>query len=328
MAVLVTGGAGYIGSHTVRQLAARGTDVVVLDTMEFGNAEAIGSVPLVVGDIADRSLVASVMERHAVDAIVHFAAYKNVGESMQDPAKYFDNNVAKSLALLEVARDHGVGSFVFSSSCSVYGTPERVPVDEQAPLHPESAYAATKMLCEEMLKWFDAVHGLRYASLRYFNAAGASMDGSIGEDWRQSLNLIPVVMKAVLGFAPAIKVFGDDYPTPDGTCIRDYIHVDDLAAAHLAALDHLARGGASGAYNCGTGTGSSVKEVIEMTEAVSGRSVPHEYVARRAGDPVETYADNTFVRATLDWEPKYGLREIVESAWAWHSTHPNGFGPA
>ena len=320
MAVLVTGGAGYIGSHTVRQLAARGTPVVVLDSMEFGNAEAIGDVPLVVGDISDRDLVATTMAEYGADAIVHFAAYKNVGESMQNPGKYFDNNVARTLALLETARDNGVTSFVFSSSCSVYGTPDRVPVDETAALHPESAYAATKLLCEEMLKWFDVVHGIRFASLRYFNA-----DGSIGEDWTQSLNLIPVVMKAILGFAPAIKVFGDDYPTPDGTCIRDYIHVDDLAAAHLAALDHLAGGGASGAYNLGTGTGSSVKEVIEMAEKVSGRPVPHEYVARRAGDPVSTYADNTIVRATLNWEPKYGLQEIVESAWAWHSTHPNGF---
>jgi UDP-glucose-4-epimerase GalE len=325
MAVLVTGGAGYIGSHTVRQLVARGSAVVVLDSMEYGNAPAIVGTPLVVGDIADRELVAKTIVEHGIDSIVHFAAYKNVGESMHSPAKYFDNNVAKTAALLDVAQTNGVQSFVFSSSCSVYGTPKVVPVDESAAIGPESTYAATKAICEEMLKWYSVVHGLRFASLRYFNAAGAAMDGSIGEDWAQSQNLIPVVMKALLGFAPAIKVFGDDYPTPDGTCIRDYIHVDDLADAHLAALDHLAGGGASAAFNCGTGTGSSVKQVIEMAERVSGRPVPHEYVARRAGDPVSTYADNAFVKSTLGWDPKYGLEEIVQSAWNWHSTHPDGY---
>ena len=203
MAVLVTGGAGYIGSHTVRRLVARGSDVVVIDTMEYGNAAAVEGVPLVVGDIADRPLVAKTMAEHRVDSIVHFAAYKNVGESMQDPARYFHNNIGGTLALLEEARDHGVGGFVFSSSCSVYGTPAVVPVDESAPLGPESTYAATKMMCEEMLKWFDVVHGIRFANLRYFNAAGAAMDGAIGEDWRRSGNLIPVVMKAALGAGSA-----------------------------------------------------------------------------------------------------------------------------
>ncbi len=325
MSVLVTGGAGYIGSHTVRRLTARQTPVVVLDSMEFGNASAIPGVPLVVGDIADHALVAKTLTDHRVEAIVHFAAYKNVGESMQNPARYFENNVGGTLALLEEARDHGVKGVVFSSSCSVYGTPKVVPVDESAPIGPESTYAATKAMCEEMFKWFDAVHGIRYASLRYFNAAGGAMDGTNGEDWRQSLNLIPVVMKAVLGKGPGISVFGRDYPTHDGTCIRDYIHVDDLADAHLAAIDHLMDGGPSGAFNLGTGTGSSVTEVIEMTERVSGRKVPHEYVGRREGDPVSTYADNSLARSVLGWDPKYGLEDIITSAWNWHSSHPDGF---
>ncbi len=325
MAVLVTGGAGYIGSHTVRRLVARGSDVVVLDSMEYGNAPAIGDVPLVVGDIADSELVGKVIDEHGVDAIVHFAAYKNVGESMQNPSRYFRNNVTNTLTLLETVRDHGVKAFVFSSSCSVYGTPAVVPVDETAPRNPESTYAATKSMCEEMLTWFDAVHGIRHANLRYFNAAGAAMDGSIGEDWRQSLNLVPVVMKATMGVAPAIKVFGNDYPTPDGTCIRDYIHVDDLADAHLAAVDQLLAGGESGSYNLGTGHGSSVLDVITTTERISGKPVPYEIVPRRAGDPVSTYADNTKAKSVLGWDPKYGLEEIISSAWAWHSARPNGF---
>jgi len=325
MSVLVTGGAGYIGSHTVRQLVARSTPVVVLDSMEYGNVRAIGGAPLVVGNTADRVLVGKLLAEHDVEAIVHFAAYKNVGESMQDPAKYFENNVNGTLALLEAARDAGVKAFVFSSSCSVYGTPATVPVDESAPIGPESTYAATKAMCEDMLKWFGAVHGIRYANLRYFNAAGAAMDGENGEDWRQSLNLIPVVMKAVLGKGPSISVFGTDYPTPDGTCIRDYIHVDDLAAAHLAAIDYLLAGGESGAFNLGTGVGSSVKEVIEMTEKVSGRTVPHEYVGRREGDPVSTYADNRHAREVLGWNPKYGLDDIIHSAWDWHSRNPDGY---
>lgn len=325
MAVLVTGGAGYIGSHTVRRFLARGTDVVVLDTMEYGNRPAVAGAPLVVGDIADRELVAKTIVEHGVDSIVHFAAYKNVGESMQDPARYFHNNVGGTLALMESARDNGVRAVVFSSSCSVYGTPSTVPVDESAPLHPESTYAATKMMCEEMFKWFDAVHGLTHANLRYFNAAGAAMDGTNGEDWRQSLNLVPVVMKAALGLAPPLKVFGTDYPTLDGTCVRDYIHVDDLADAHLAAIDRLLAGGSSGSFNLGTGTGSTVLEVIRMTERVSGRPVPHELVARREGDPVSTYADNRFARTELGWDPKYGLEDIITSAWKWHSAHPDGF---
>lgn len=315
---LVTGGAGYIGSHTVRAMRASGRDVVVLDTLELGIAEAVIDAPLVVGDIADEALVEQVCRDHGVDTIVHFAAYKNVGESMQRPSKYFHNNVDGTVRLLDAAVRAGVGQVVFSSSCSVYGTPATVPVDETQPIQPESVYADTKAIVERVLHWYGEVHGLRSVSLRYFNAAGASLDGRIGEDWQYSLNLIPVAIRALLLGDRTLKVFGSDYPTPDGTCIRDYIHVDDLADAHIAAIDHLAGGGATTAVNVGTGVGSSVKEVLDAIERVAGRPVPHEYVDRRAGDPVTTFADTARSHQLLGWTPKYGLDEIVTTAFRWH----------
>ncbi len=324
MSVLVTGGAGYIGSHTVRRLVEHGFDVVVLDTLELGSKHAVGDVQLVVGDVADRTVVDPLLADYSVDSIIHFAAYKNVGESMRDPGRYFANNVGGTLALLEAARDHGISRFVFSSSCSVYGTPDRSPVDESAAIHPESAYAATKAVCEEQLKWFDAAHGLRFASLRYFNASGAAVEGGLGEQADVALNLIPVAMQAILGERPPLQVFGSDYPTPDGTCIRDYIHVDDLAEAHIAALRYLVAGGESGAFNLGTGTGSSVKQVLDASARISGREVPHDYVDRRAGDPSATFADNRKAREVLGWHPRYGLEEIIESAWRWHARHTFG----
>jgi UDP-glucose 4-epimerase len=316
--ILVTGGAGYIGSHTVRALRDAGRSVVVLDTLELGRADAVGDAELVVGDIDDESLVASVCRDHDVEAIVHFAAYKNVGESMVEPGKYFGNNVTGTLHLLEAARAAGVDRLVFSSSCSVYGTPATVPVDESQPIAPESVYAETKAMVERMLHWYDQVHGVRSTSLRYFNAAGASFDASIGEDWTFALNLIPVAIRALLTGDQELQVYGDDYPTPDGTCIRDYIHVVDLAEAHVAALDHLARGGATTAVNVGTGHGSSVFEVLHGIERVAGRPVPHRVVARRAGDPVSTYSDTTRSSDLLGWRARYGLDEILETAYAWH----------
>jgi UDP-glucose-4-epimerase GalE len=316
--ILVTGGAGYIGSHTVRALREADRSVVVIDTLELGRADAVGDAELVVGDIADEGLVASVCRDHDVEAIVHFAAYKNVGESMVDPAKYFHNNVAGTLHLLEAARVAGVDRLVFSSSCSVYGTPAIVPVDESQPIAPESVYAETKAMVERTLHWYDQVHGLRSVSLRYFNAAGASFDASIGEDWTFALNLIPVAIRALLTGDQELQVYGDDYPTPDGTCIRDYIHVVDLADAHVAAIDHLAGGGATTAVNVGTGHGSSVFEVLHGIERVAGRPVPHRVVTRRAGDPVSTYSDTTRSSSLLDWQARHGLDAILESAYAWH----------
>ena len=325
MTTLVTGGAGYIGSHTVKALRAAGRSVVVLDTMELGHRQAVLGAPLVVGDIADQALVRSLVAEHGVDSCIHFAAYKAAGESMHLPERYFHNNVSGSLQLIEALHQSGVDRLVFSSTCAVYGTPKASPVSEDAPLHPESPYGESKLMVEQMLRWFDRCHGFRSVALRYFNAAGASMDGDIGEDWSTVLNLMPLVMKAALGRIPKLQVFGTDYPTPDGTAIRDYIHVDDLAAAHVKALDHLERGGASVTLNVGTGVGSSVQEVIDAARRISRADIPVDEVDRRPGDPVATYADNDEVRRVLGWEPRYGLEEIVASAWKWHSTHPDGF---
>jgi UDP-glucose 4-epimerase len=322
--ILVTGGAGYIGPHTVRALREHGRRVVALDSLELGDARAVADTPLVVGDIADAELVERTCREHEVEAIVHFAAYKNVGESMRDPGKYFRNNVDGTVRLLDAALAAGVGRLVFSSSCSVYGTPEIVPVDESQRIAPESVYAETKAMVERVLRWYDQVHGLRSVSLRYFNAAGASHDAEIGEDWSYALNLIPVALRALLTGDRELEVFGDDYPTPDGTCVRDYIHVDDLAAAHIAALDHLAGGGATTAVNVGTGVGTSVLDVLDAIEAVAGSPVPHRIVARRAGDPVATFSDTRRSADLLDWHPRHGIEEIVETAYRWHRRQLEG----
>jgi UDP-glucose 4-epimerase len=323
MTILVTGGAGYIGSHTVRAMREAGREVVVFDSLELGRREDLLGAPLVEGDIHDEALVEQVCRDHEVSAIVHFAAYKSVGESMQSPGKYWRNNVDGTARLVEAAMRAGVRDIVFSSSCSVYGTPSTVPVVESAAIKPESVYAESKAMVERILQWYGVTKGLRSASLRYFNAAGASHDAAIGEDWDFSINLIPLVMKALLGAGPPVKVFGADYPTPDGTAIRDYIHVEDLADAHIKALDVLAAGLQDGAtalaVNLGTGVGSSVLDVITTTEEVAGRSVPHETVARRAGDPSATYADPRRGEELLGWRARQGLREIVETAYRWHS---------
>jgi UDP-glucose-4-epimerase GalE len=325
MAVLVTGGAGFIGSHTVRALREQERSVVVLDSLETGNQEAVLGAPLVTGDIADADLVRGIVADHGVDSIIHFAGYKNAGESMEDPGKYFANNVVGTAQLLRAIEGTGVERFVFSGSCAVYGTPEQCPVSETAPLQPESPYGQSKLMGEQMLGWYGRQRGLQWVSLRYFNAAGASSDGVLGEDFSVTLNLVPLLMKAMLGRRPPISLFGTDYPTPDGTAVRDYIHVEDLATAHVLALEYLEGGGRSLAVNLGTGQGSSVRQVVDMAERVSGRSVPGEYVERRPGDPAAVYADNRLAAEVLGWKPAYGLEEIIESAWRWHSTHPDGF---
>lgn len=325
MTVLVTGGAGYIGSHTVRLLRERGYDVVVLDSMEFGHRAAVGNTPLVEGDISDEALLTRVFAEHKVDAVIHFAAYKAPGESMEQPERYFDNNVKGSLGLLRAMQRAGIKYFVFSSTCAVYGTPKTLPVSEENELHPESPYGESKLMVEQMLKWFDVCHGLRYASLRYFNAAGASPDGQIGEDSNMTLNLIPLVMKAALGRSSSIKVFGTDYPTDDGTAIRDYIHVMDLADAHIKALEYLKAQDQSQIFNLGTGHGSSVQQVVDLARQISDIDIPIEYAGRRPGDPVAIYADNRKARELLGWQPQYELEQIIQSAWQWHSSHPDGY---
>jgi UDP-glucose 4-epimerase len=325
MRILVTGGAGYIGSHTTAFLRARGDFVVVLDTLELGFRQAVGDAPLVVGSSHDSKLVAQVLGDHKLEAIIHFAAYKAAGESMQNPAKYFENNVAGSLRLMEAACRASVRKFVFSSTASVYGTPDHLPVRETDSLHPENPYGESKRMVEQMLQWFDACHGLRSACLRYFNAAGAALDGRNGEDPRFVQNLIPVVMNVATGRNPSVRIFGNDYPTRDGTGIRDYVHVLDLADAHARALDFLGRTGRSDVFNLGTGHGSSVLEVLDCARKVSGREIPAEQVGRRPGDPAAVYADHAKAREILGWTPRYGLQEIVDTAWRWHEGHPDGF---
>ena len=325
MRVLVTGGAGYIGSHTVKLLRERGDQVVVLDTLEHGHRAALGNTPLVVGSTHDQSLVKEVIVDRKIEAVVHFAAYKAAGESMTAPAKYFDNNVNGTLRLLQAARQEGVKHFVFSSTAAVYGTPKTLPVRESDPLGPENPYGESKLMVEQMLRWFDACHGLRSVALRYFNAAGAVADGKMGEDPRRAQNLVPLVMNAATGRSPHVKVFGTDYPTPDGSAIRDYIHVMDLAEAHARALDFLREEDRSEVFNLGTGQGNSVLEVLNAARRITGIDIPAQHVARRPGDPVAVFADNTKAKTLLGWQAKHGLDEIIASAWRWSSSHPDGY---
>jgi UDP-glucose-4-epimerase GalE len=325
MAVLVTGGAGYVGSHTVARLVEVGEDVVVLDNLERGYRQAVRGAELVVGDIADPQVARAICARVEIDAVIHFAAYKAPGESMQEPLKYFRNNVSSTVTLLQSLLDKGLRHVVFSSSCSVYGTPSDLPVTEDAPSRPESPYGESKRMVEQILCWLDECMGVRYASLRYFNAAGAAIDASMGEDWSKTQNLVPLAVRAMLGRGPALRIFGSDYPTPDGTAIRDYVHVLDLADAHVRALQHLRDGDESAILNLGTGTGSSVLEVIRGLERVTGRKVPIEVVARRAGDPSALWADNALAKRRLGWVPQYDLTAILETAWRWHSRNPEGY---
>ena len=325
MTILVTGGAGYIGSHTVRQLRETGREVVVLDSMELGHEAALLGAELIIGDIADFDLVASICRERKVTSVVHFAAYKSVGESMTDPVRYFTNNVSGSTMLIDAVVAAGVEQMVFSSSAAVYGSPARVPVTEDLEPHPESVYAETKLMIERVLMWMGETRGLRSVCLRYFNAAGASFDSRIGEDWAVTTNLVPIVMKATLGKRPPLEVFGNDYPTRDGTGERDYIHVVDLADGHVKALDYLDAGKPSLTCNLGTGTGSTVLEVLDATQRVSGREVPHVFSPRRLGDPAVVYADPTLAHNALGWKARHGLAEIIDTAWAWHSTHIDGY---
>lgn len=315
MRVLVTGGSGYIGSCAVRHLAAAGHDVVILDNLSTGHRELARGFELIVGDIADRKLVDGLLAR--VDAVMHFAASAYVGESVVNPRKYFENNVEKGLALLDAVLSSAVRTFVFSSTCAVYGVPQALPMTEDMPREPINPYGASKLFFEQVLKSYSLAHGLRYAALRYFNAAGAHESGETGEMHEPETHLIPLAIRAVLGTGPELKVFGNDFDTPDGTCIRDYIHVSDLAGAHVKALEYLNAGGESVALNLGTGKGSSIKEVIALTEELSGRKLPHEYVARRAGDPPALYASAAKAERVLGWKAERGLREILHSALEW-----------
>lgn len=319
MRVMVTGGTGYIGSHVVQQLKKDGHFVLVYDSLEFGSRKSVRDTPIIEGNIANEEFLAQVFSTHAIEAVVHMAAYKAVGESVAQPYRYFKNNVAGTLSLLETMHRSGVKYLVFSSSAAVYGTPEIIPVSEKNVVHPESPYGETKHMVERLLYWYDQCHGLRSVSLRYFNAAGASLDASIGEDWTYSQNLIPWVMKAALGKIPALQIFGNDYPTPDGTAIRDYIHVLDLADAHVKALHFLQKEQRSEIFNLGVGKGTSVQEIFEAAQRISGVQIPVEYVARRAGDPAAVWADNSKAKQLLGWQPQYTLEDILRTAWQWYS---------
>jgi len=325
--VLVTGGAGYIGSHTVRLLANRGDDVVVLDDLSSGHREAVGRVPLVVGDVADRALVASVLRDRRIEAIVHFAALKSVEESVRQPERYFEHNVAGSVGLFAAARDAGVAIVVNSSTCAVYGDPLELPVREAAPTRPTNAYGESKLIVEMILARLAQTGRLRHVTLRYFNAAGAWPDGSLGEDWTGAQNLVPALMRAAATGSP-LPVFGTDYPTPDGTAVRDYVHVLDLAEAHVAALDHMARGGSSLTANLGTGVGTSVLEAVAAVSAATGRSIAIDVRARRPGDVPAIWADPTLAATVLGWRARRSISAITESAWRWHTAHPRGFDSA
>jgi UDP-glucose-4-epimerase GalE len=323
--VLVTGGAGYIGSHAVRALQRAGYRVAVLDNLMAGHRQAVGSGDFVEGDIADVAAVRAILRRYHVFAVMHFAAFLDVGESVRDPAGYYRNNVVGALGVLEAMAAEQTRYFVFSSTCATYGEPVETPISENHPQRPINAYGETKLAIERALPHFERAYDLRWTALRYFNAAGADQDGDIGEDHSPEIHLIPRAIHAAAG-GPGLLVFGDDYPTPDGTCLRDYIHVSDLADAHVLAVEALVEAGKSGAYNLGTGRPHSVRSVIETVEQVTGLTVPWTLGPRRPGDPAVLYAAPDKAHAELHWKPRFpDLATIVRTAWTWHKTHPNGY---
>jgi len=326
MAVLVTGGAGYIGSHTVRELQKLGRKVVVYDNLSRGHREAVQGAPLVVGDLLDFERLEKIIREYEVTSVIHFAADSQVGESMVHPEKYYFNNVTGTLNLLKAMKNNGVKRIVFSSSAATYGEPEAVPITEDLPKNPTSVYGRTKWMMEQIMNDYDKAYGLKYIALRYFNAAGADPDADIGEDHHPETHLIPIIMQVLLGKRESVSIFGVDYPTPDGTCIRDYIHVTDLASAHILALDALENGKESSVYNLGNGNGFSVKEIIDTVEKVTGKKVPRVEAERRPGDPAVLIASSQKIMKELGWKPKFNrIEQIIETAWRWHESHPNGF---
>ncbi|MHB9110838.1 MAG: UDP-glucose 4-epimerase GalE [Armatimonadota bacterium] len=327
MNILVVGGAGYIGSHMVRYLHERsGQRAVVLDNLSRGHRGAVAGAELVVGDYGDAALVERVCREREIGALMHFGADSLVGESVTDPAKYYENNVVKGKRLIDAALAAGVKRVIFSSTAATYGIPERAPIREDDRTQPINPYGRTKLAFEGLLESYADAYGLQYTALRYFNAAGADPGGGIGEDHAPETHLIPLVLQVALGQRKVITVFGEDYPTPDGTCIRDYIHVYDLASAHLLALERLAAGGPSGVYNLGNGEGFSVKEIIDVCREVTGHPIPVETGPRRAGDPAVLIAGAERAREELGWQPAFtSVRDIVVSAWKWHQAHPRGY---
>ena len=327
MNVLVVGGAGYIGSHCVRQLLAAGHRPVVLDNLVYGHRAAVPGVPFYEVDLGDEAAVGRILREEKIEVVMHFAAYCYVGESVTNPLKYYFNNVVATLHLLHAMLDAGVKKFVFSSTCATYGVPASLPIVETLPQAPINPYGQTKLDVENILKSLAHAHSLSFAAFRYFNAAGAAEDGSIGEDHHPETHLIPVAIDAATGKRPHLELFGTDYPTPDGTCLRDYVHVDDLSRAHIAVFGKLNQPGTTLFYNLGTGSPSSNRKVIRAVEKITGKTIKVIESPRRPGDPPALYADSSKAQRELDWKIKFpAIESIVATAWQWHSRHPNGFG--
>ena len=327
MAVLVLGGAGYIGSHTVYELINSGREVIVADNLQTGFRAAVHpKAKFYLLDIRDKAALDALFDAEQIDGVIHFAASSQVGESMKEPLKYYDNNLHGTMVLLRSMVDHGVDKIVFSSTAATYGEPERVPILETDRTEPTNCYGETKLSMEKMMKWVSVAHGLHYVALRYFNACGALPDASIGEAHNPETHLLPLILQVPNGQREKIAIFGDDYPTPDGTCIRDYIHVCDLAQAHILALDYLLAGNENNVFNLGNGVGFSVKEVIETAREVTGHPVPAAVEPRRAGDPAQLIASSGKAKSVLAWKPQYDdLRTIIQTAWDWHRSHPHGY---
>ena len=327
MAILVCGGAGYIGSHAVHALVEKGEQVVIVDNLQTGHRGALNpAAKFYEGDIRNAAVLDKIFTENKIEAVIHFAANSLVGENMEKPLLYFNNNVYGMQVLLEAMVRHGVDKIVFSSTAATYGEPKRVPIHEDDETCPTNTYGETKLTMEKMMKWVSRANGVRYVSLRYFNAAGALPDGSIGEDHKTETHLIPLILQVPTGRRDHITVFGDDYPTPDGTCLRDYIHVVDLADAHVLALEYLRKGGASDIFNLGNGQGFSVKEMIAAAEKATGRSIKVEIGARRAGDPAQLIASSEKARTVLGWKPQFtDVEQVIGTAWKWHESHPHGY---
>ena len=327
MTILVVGGAGYIGSHTVYELINKQEDVVIADNLQTGHVEAVHpQARFYQGDIRDKGFLDNLFKKENIDAVIHFAADALVGESMTNPLKYYDNNLYGTMVLLKAMIENNIDKIVFSSTCATYGEPESIPIVETFKTEPTNTYGETKLAMEKMFKWTARAHKLRYVSLRYFNACGAHISGKIGEDHTPESHIIPLILQVANGQRECINIFGDDYPTKDGTCIRDYIHVTDLAQAHILAVEYLRNGNESNIFNLGNGIGFSVKEVIDTARKITGHPIPAKTVQRRAGDPAKLISSSEKVIKTLGWKPEFPeLEKIIETAWKWHKSHPNGY---
>lgn len=327
MSILVLGGAGYIGSHAVDQLISRGYEVVVVDNLQTGHKEAIHKeAAFYQGDIRDKEFLRAVFKSNQIEGVIHFAASSLVGESVEQPLVYFNNNVHGTQIALEVMEEFGVKTIVFSSTAATYGEPEEMPIRETTATNPKNPYGESKLMMEKMMKWCDNAYGMKYVALRYFNVAGAKEDASIGEDHQPETHLVPIILQVALGQREHLGIFGEDYDTPDGTCIRDYVQVEDLIAAHILALEYLKKGNESNVFNLGSNNGYSVKEMLEAAREVTGKEIPAKIMPRRAGDPSCLVASSEKAKTVLGWEPQYtDIKQIIKTAWDWHITHPNGY---